>query len=303
MPEEGKAVSQSLPWLEEYARYIRLERGLSSNTVEAYLSDLRQWASHLKKSGIAFEKVEARALESYFWKLKTEKNLSAASLFRKMEAIKSFYVFLVSDKKIEKSPAASFRSPKMPRRLPKTLSTSEIESLLRAEEFNTFEQLRKRVMLELIYATGMRASEILALKSDAINFQDGWVRALGKGSKERLIPIHSTAIAWLKRYAKAREARFPARDAAEFFLSRRGMKLSRVQFWREIRDLGKKAGISNLHPHLFRHSFATHLLQNGADLRSVQELLGHASLSTTEIYTSVDRSGLKKAHERFHPRP
>ncbi len=300
---EEEAASGPLPWLEEYSRYIRLERGLSPNTVEAYLSDLRQFAAHLKKAGIAFEKIDSRALENYFWKLKTEKNLSAASLFRKMEAIKSFYVFLVSDKKIEKSPAASFRSPKMPQRLPKTLSVPEVESLLRAEDFKTFEELRRRAMLELLYAAGMRVSEILALKSDAINFQDGWVRVFGKGSKERLIPIHATAIAWLKRYAELRDARFPRQDAAEFFLSRRGKKLSRVQFWREMRDLGRKVGISNLHPHLFRHSFATHLLQNGADLRSVQELLGHASLSTTEIYTSVDRSGLKKAHERFHPRP
>ncbi len=302
MSEKEKA-SGSLPWLEDYSRYIRLERGLSSNTALAYLSDLRQLAAYLKKAQIAFESVDSRSLENYFWKLKTEKNLSAASLFRKMEAIKSFYVFLVSDKKIEKSPAASFRSPKMPQRLPKTLSVSEIEALLRTEDFNTFEKLRRKTMLELIYATGMRASEILALKSDAINFQDGWVRVFGKGSKERLIPIHSTAIAWLEKYAELREARFPRQDAAEFFLSRRGKKLSRVQFWREMKALGRKAGISNLHPHLFRHSFATHLLQNGADLRSVQELLGHASLSTTEIYTSIDRSGLKKSHQRFHPRP
>ncbi len=300
---QEKAPVGFLPGLDEYARYVRLERGLSPNTVEAYLSDLRQFGRYLKEAGLSIETIETRDLENYFWKLKTEKNLAAASLFRKMEAIKSFYVFLVSEKKIEKSPAASFRSPRMPQRLPKTLALSEIETLMRAEDFNSFEKLRLRTMLELIYATGMRASEILALKSDAINFQDGWVRVLGKGSKERLIPIHSTAIAWLNRYAKVRESRFPGEDSSEFFLSRRGKKLSRVQFWREIRDLGKKAGIAHLHPHLFRHSFATHLLQNGADLRSVQELLGHASLSTTEIYTSVDRSGLKKAHQRFHPRP
>jgi integrase/recombinase XerD len=158
-------------------------------------------------------------------------------------------------------------------------------------------------MLEVLYATGMRVSELLALKADALNLQDGWVRVFGKGSKERLIPLHDRAVSLLRQYLALLQAKFKDGASSELFLSRSGRKLSRAQFWRDLKALGRLAGVSQrLHPHLLRHTFATHLLEGGADLRSVQELLGHASLATTQIYTHLERSQLKSAHRRFHPR-
>ena len=291
-------------FLAEYSRSICLERGLSPNTVSAYLSDLRQFFIYLLAQQLPLDNISPKQIENYLWMMKSEKNLAPGSLFRKMESIKSFYSFLAAEKKIEKSPVALFHSPKIPKRLPHSLSAAAIDSIFLTEDLSAFDGARKRTMVEVLYATGMRVSEILSLRSDSINFQDGWVRVMGKGMKERLIPINPSAVSWLKKYVGMRERRFPNLDSAELFLNRRGKKISRVQFWREIRDIGKKAGLKEpLHPHLFRHTFATHLLAGGADLRSVQEMLGHASLSTTEIYTHVERSGLKKTHERFHPRP
>jgi integrase/recombinase XerD len=292
-----------LALLGDYSRYISLERGLSPNTISAYLSDLRQFFKYLLSENLPPLKVDPRQIEDYLWKIKSEQNLAPSSLFRKTESIKSFYSFLAAEKKIERSPAGLFHAPKMPKRLPHALSLAAVDSLFRTEDLSSFEGTRRRTMVEVLYATGMRVSEILSLKSEAVNFQDGWVRVLGKGMKERLIPLHASAVLWLKKYAETRARRFPHHDSAELFLSRRGKKLSRAQFWREIRDIGRKAGLSfPLHPHLLRHTFATHMLAGGADLRAVQELLGHSSLATTEIYTHVERSGLKSAHERFHPR-
>jgi integrase/recombinase XerD len=158
-------------------------------------------------------------------------------------------------------------------------------------------------MLELLYATGMRVTELVSLKPEALNLQDGWARVYGKGAKERLVPVHPRALSLLKQYLVLRRKRFDDNCAPELFVGRGGHKLSRVQFWRDLRALGRAAGLkTELHPHILRHSFATHLLRNGADLRSVQEMLGHASLSTTQIYTHLDTSALKEAHEKHHPR-
>lgn len=190
----------------------------------------------------------------------------------------------------------------MPARLPKFLSEEEVLKLLQVPYDGTFERLRVKTMFELLYACGLRVSELVGLKPDMINLQDGWVRVLGKGSKERLIPLHGRAVDMVRRYLVVRAKQYPNGEAYAF-LGRGGRALSRVQFWRDLRALGGVAGLKRpLHPHLLRHSFATHLLQRGADLRSVQEMLGHSSLSTTQIYTHLDASGLKAAHEKFHPR-
>ncbi len=200
------------------------------------------------------------------------------------------------------SPAAELRSPRRPARLPQVLSPEEVLRLLRAPTGASYESLRTHIMLELLYATGMRVSELLALKAEYINLQDGWVRVLGKGSKERLIPIHERALALLRQYLELRRRRFPQPDP-EVFLGRGGRCLSRFQFWRDLNALAKSAGLAGrVHPHILRHSFATHLLQGGADLRSVQEMLGHSSLATTQIYTHLEKSGLKESHRRHHPR-
>lgn len=287
------------PLFEEYIRHITLERGLSRNTCLAYGSDLRQFFAGLKKDVLS---VTQEDLADYLWELKSLKKLEARTLSRKIEALRSFYAFQTAERRLERSPAETFRGQRMRDLLPKYLSDSEVRLLLSTPVGDSFELARARTMAELLYATGMRVSELLALKLDYVNLQDGWVRVLGKGSKERLIPIHERAVSVLKQYLFLRERRFK-KISAELFPSRRGGPMSRPQFWRDLKALALRAGLkTKLHPHLLRHTFATHLLQGGADLRSVQELLGHSSLSTTQIYTHLERSALKNSHRKYHPR-
>ncbi|MBI4376617.1 MAG: site-specific tyrosine recombinase XerD [Elusimicrobia bacterium] len=295
-------MSQEPKLLDEYLKHLALERGLSANTCSSYGADLRQLFAYLERRSLDPLKASYETLSDFLWELRSQ-GLEAVSLFRKMEALKSFYAFQVAERRLKSSPAEPFRSPKLPARLPHYLAAQQIERLLRLPYGPSFEGFRSRTMLELLYATGMRVSELLSLKTDHVNLQDGWIRVFGKGSKERLIPIHKQAAKALWRYMGLRQERFPKGCGPELFLSRRGKRLSRAQFWRDLKALGKAAGIEEpLHPHLLRHTFATHLLQGGADLRSVQELLGHSSLSTTQIYTHLETSGLKNAHKKFHPR-
>lgn len=288
------------PLLDEYLRYITLEKGLSRNTCLAYGSDLRQFFSHL--GGRDALGVTSEDISDYLWRLKSAKKLEARSLSRKVEALRSFYAFQTAEGRLPRNPAEILRAPRHGFFLPQSLSAVQVQNLLSVPVGSSFELARARTMAELLYATGMRVSELLALKLDYVNLQDGWVRVLGKGSKERLIPIHARAVSILKQYLVLRQGRFKEAQAG-LFLSRRGKPLSRVQFWRDLKTLARRAGVAaDVHPHLLRHTFATHLLQGGADLRSVQELLGHSSLSTTQIYTHLDRSALKSAHRRYHPR-
>lgn len=277
---------------------------MSPNTCAAYSSDLAQFLAFLEKAKIAPLSAKASDLDDYLWALKSDKKLAPASLFRKLEAIKSFYSFQVAERRLTASPAEHFRAPRLNARLPRYLSTEEIERLLGVSTAGSFELLRVKTMVEVLYATGMRVSELIALKGEYIHLEDGWVRVFGKGSKERLIPIHDRARRALKIYLAFKRDKFSGKTpAAEVFVGRSGRKLSRVQFWRDLNALGKKAGLKTaLHPHLLRHTFATHLLQNGADLRSVQEMLGHASLATTQIYTHLEKSALKASHQKNHPR-
>ncbi len=220
-----------------------------------------------------------------------------------MEAIKSFYAFQASEDRIPESPATALRAPRLPSRLPKHLTREDMDRLFSVPVDGSFEDARARTMLEVLYATGMRVSELLSLRLDSVNLQDGWARVFGKGSKERLIPLHDKAASVISQYLSLRRAKFKDEGAPEMFVNRSGGKLSRAQFWRDLRSLGRRAGVSQpLHPHLLRHTFATHLLQGGADLRSVQEMLGHVSLATTQIYTHLEKSALKGSHRKFHPR-
>ena len=224
-----------------------------------------------------------------------------------MEALRSFYRFQVGEDRLAEDPTRNFQSPRLPARLPKYLNQRETQTLFRsaqAESVGRFEDLRRLAALELLYATGMRVSELLGLKPQDVNLSEGWVRVFGKGSKERMIPLHERAVRILRAYLQRREDHFSKKSAGpEAFLSRSGRRLSRVQFWRDMKVLGKKAGLDQgLHPHLLRHSFASHLLQGGADLRAVQELLGHANLATTQIYTHLDSTAIKNSHQKHHPR-
>jgi integrase/recombinase XerD len=287
--------------LEEFARYLTLERGLSPRTVEAYGSDLKAFAAWAEGRKLDPVKAGRSDVDEFLWAEK-ERGLKATSLFRKAEALKAFFVYQAVEGRVTDNPAEAVRAPRRPARLPRHLSKDEASRLLAAPSSMSYEDVRERAMLELLYACGLRVSELLGLKPESVNLADGWVRVLGKGAKERLVPVHPRALAALRVYLAERERRFKA-PSPELFLGRSGRELSRVQFWRRLRDLGVRAGIATkLHPHLLRHTFATHLLQGGADLRAVQEMLGHADLSTTQIYTHLDAGALKGAHAKHHPR-
>jgi integrase/recombinase XerD len=287
--------------LEEYARYLTLERGLSPRTVSAYRSDIGAFYNWARENKLDAAKAKRTDLDDFLW-AQRERGLKPASLFRKVESLKSYFAFETLEENLPESPAETLRTPRIPARLPKYLTKEEAARLLAAPSTAEYEDVRDRAMLELLYASGLRVSELVSVKTEGINLQDGWIRVTGKGNKERMIPVHARALATVRGYLTQREARFKS-PPAELFLGRTGKKLSRVQFWRRLRELGLRAGIkTRLYPHLLRHTFATHLLQGGADLRSVQEMLGHADLATTQIYTHLDVSALKAAHAKHHPR-
>jgi integrase/recombinase XerD len=287
--------------LVEFERYLSLERGLSARTVAAYGSDVGSFLDWAKLKKVEPRDANKSILDDFLWDEK-ERGLAATSLFRKVEALKSFFAYQAIEGRLPENPAENLKGPRLPKRLPKYLTKSDAARLLAAPDGAEYEDVRERALLEVLYAAGLRVSELLGLKPEAVNLQEGWVRVLGKGAKERMVPIHPRAVAALKIYLALREQRFKS-PAPELFLGRSGRKLSRVQFWRLLRALGERAGLKTpLHPHLLRHTFATHLLEGGADLRSVQEMLGHADLSTTQIYTHLDAAALKAAHAKHHPR-
>lgn len=289
------------PLLEEFTRYLSLERGLSPRTVAAYASDAGRFLAWSAARKLDPRAVPRTALDDFLWDEKT-RGLKPASLYRAVEALKALFAYLAVEGRLPESPAENLKGPRLPKRLPQYLSKQDAARLLAAPDGTSYEDVRERAMLELLYAAGLRVSELLTLTPEGVNLQEGWVRVLGKGSKERMVPVHARALAALQVYLRERAARFKTPDA-ELFLGRTGRKLSRVQFWRALRALGRRAGLkTDVHPHLLRHTFATHLLEGGADLRSVQEMLGHADLSTTQIYTHLDAAALKAAHARHHPR-
>ncbi len=289
-------------FLDEFVKYLAFERGLAENSCLAYGSDLAGYFVWLKKKDPL--KADARTIDDYLWHLREEKGLKAVSVYRKMEALRAFYRFQAAEDRVPDDPTRDFRSPHLPDRLPKYLTLDEMGDLLRIRPGTDFPTLRACTALELLYATGMRASELLTLTPEDINLSEGVARVVGKGSKERLVPLHTKAREVLARYLSERRAKFDGKGhSLQAFLNRSGKKLSRVQLWRDLKALGRKARLSReLHPHLLRHTFATHLLQGGADARSVQEMLGHSSLQTTQIYTHLDASGLKDRHKKHHPR-
>jgi integrase/recombinase XerD len=289
------------PLLEEFTRYLSLERGLSPRTVSAYASDAGRFLAWAAKRKIEPRDAGKAVLDDFLWDEKT-RGLAPSSLFREVEALKSFFAYQAIEGRLPENPAENLKGPRTPKRLPKFLTKPDIARLLAAPGGISYEDVRDRAMLELLYAAGLRVSELLALKPESVNLQEGWVLVLGKGAKERMVPVHARAASAIKAYLALRERRFKS-PAPELFLGRAGRGLSRVQFWRVLRALGARAGLgAKVHPHLLRHTFATHLLEGGADLRSVQEMLGHADLSTTQIYTHLDAAALKSAHDKHHPR-
>jgi len=287
--------------IEQFQDALWMEQGLSDNTLKAYGSDLKQFASWLQHKSL----LDAQAADvSSYLAIKFQQGASARSSARLLSSLRRFFAFLVRQGAMTEDPCARIEAPHVGKRLPATLSEEEVERLLAAPECSTPLGLRDRAMLELLYATGLRVSELVSLRSEQINDRQGAIRVVGKGDKDRLIPMGEEAAACLESYKNtARKEILGQRQTDDLFVTRRAGAMTRQAFWHIIKRYAQKAGIKKpLSPHTLRHAFATHLLNHGADLRVVQMLLGHSDLSTTQIYTHIARERLKELHARFHPR-
>jgi integrase/recombinase XerD len=291
--------------LQAFMNFLSVEKGLSRNTLEAYERDLTAYLKYIQEKGTTTLAASTRTdILQYLSHLKQCKK-AASTIARTIVSIRSFYQFLVRERMIESDPSLNVESPKTARRLPKALNLNEVELLLEAPARNTPGGVRDKAMLELLYATGIRVTELISLDVGSVNLGMGFVRCVGKGSKERIIPLGRIAAEWIDRYIQTMRPRLHGSGAAEdaLFLNRSGHRLTRQGFWKIIKGHARDAGIlKEITPHTLRHSFATHLLENGADLRAVQEMLGHADISTTQIYTHVTKSRMKEVYDRTHPR-
>ena len=287
-----------------YLDELRVSRRLSPNTILAYRRDLNQLLAFGESEARAVDDLDRHELEAFVRRLMSS-GRSPRSVARTVACVRGFYRFLVLDGHLTSSPADDVRAPRAWPALPKFLSVDEVDRLLEQPDVTTAGGLRDRALLELLYATGMRATELVTLRIDALNLDSGFLTCLGKGSKERIVPIGQVASDWVRRYLGAgRPALLKGRLSDQLFVNARGGRsLSRVGFWKVIKKYGRQAGLAqNLSPHVVRHSFATHLLDRGADLRVIQTLLGHADLSTTQIYTHILEARLKAVYDEFHPR-
>lgn len=290
--------------LQSFIHYLTVEKGLSKNTLESYKRDLKQFVAYLRKSEQSkIEEISRQNIVSYLMVLR-EQGKATSTISRSMASIRAFFQFLLRDQKIISDPSIHLETPKIERRLPKVLSIAEVEALLQAPQSSTAFGQRDRAMLELLYATGIRVSELISLSLEDVHLQMGFVKCLGKGSKERVIPLGRVAIESLEQYIQVGRHKLDKKKRSKaLFLNHHGNPISRQGFWKIIKKHAKDAGIEkDIMPHTIRHSFATHLLENGADLRSVQEMLGHADISTTQIYTHVTKTRLKDVYSKAHPR-
>lgn len=289
----------------EFINYMSVERGLAKNTLMAYDRDLKLYSGYLKKAGVEnVQAVTRDRVSSFLYELKKRK-LSTPSICRALTAVKMFHRFLVRENFLKDDPTNLVETPKLWKKVPEVLSQAEIEVILKAAQGKKPQLIRDQAILELFYASGMRVSELADLKMSGLNFDVGYVRCIGKGRKERLIPIGKKSREALSIYCQKVRPKFESRAQATdvLFLSRLGKRISRQAIWNLIKAYAKKSNIKkNIKPHTLRHTFATHLLEHGADLRSVQEMLGHSDISTTQIYTHVDKERLKAVHKQFHPR-
>lgn len=290
--------------IDAFCDQVWLQDGLAASSLSSYRRDLTAWAAWLDRRGrtlLAAQRADVDAFLADQFRAKAK----ATSVSRRLSALRRFYALQLQQGALSSDPMLRVRAPKLPRRLPKNLSETDVESLLAAPDPDTTLGLRDRAMLETLYATGLRVSELVGLTLAQVSLDMGVVRVVGKGSKERLVPLGEEAIRWLTRYlASARPALVGNGKSSALFVTARRAPLTRQAFWALVKRVGAKAGIpaASLSPHVLRHAFATHLLNHGADLRVVQLLLGHADITTTTIYTHVARERLKKLHARHHPR-
>jgi integrase/recombinase XerD len=290
--------------LDQFLHYLIVEKGLSKNTIEAYSHGLNRFLHHLREKGVQ----ESREISKFhirgFLLALRRKNLSTKSIVRNLVAIRTFFRFLVQEGILESNPVEELESPKVARTLPEILTLKEIEQILEQPDLQTPLGTRDRAMLEMLYATGMRVSELTQLPIHQVNLEGGYVLLYGKGSKERIVPLGREAMKWVSVYLRTtRGILSKGKENPSLFINRSGKGMSRQGFWKNLKDYAQRAGLrKKITPHLVRHSFASHLLERGADLRSVQMMLGHADISTTQIYTHVTGERLKKVHKQYHPR-
>jgi integrase/recombinase XerD len=290
--------------LDQFLHYLIVEKGLSKNTIEAYSHGLNRFLHHLREKGVQeIRDVGKLHIRGFLLALRN-KNLNTKSIVRNLVAIRTFFKFLIQEGLLESNPLEEFESPKVAKRLPEILTLEEIEQILEQPNPQTPLGIRDRAMLEMLYATGMRVSELTQLPIHQVNLEAGYVLLYGKGSKERLVPLGSEAMKWVTVYLKtARGILSKGKENPSLFINRSGKGMSRQWFWKNLKDYARRAGLrKRITPHLLRHSFASHLLERGADIRSVQMMLGHADISTTQIYTHVTGERLKKVHKQYHPR-
>ena len=296
--------SELLAHLDRYLVHLRVEKGLATNTIEAYNADLMDFYDYLARLKITqLHQITQEKLLEYVISL-SKRPIQHTTLARKVVSLRRFFAFLVERNQLKEDPAKRMDSPQRQLKLPSVLSRSELEELLKQPDLKRPEGLRDRTMLEFLYASGLRVSELVGLRPEFINNQHGYIRTIGKGAKERIIPMGKSALAYYQHYLEtARPKLARKRDSGQLFLSRRGNGMSRQSVWERLRTYARQAGIKKpISPHTLRHSFATHLLEGGADLRSLQMMLGHSDISTTQIYTHVSGSRLKEIHQKYHPR-
>jgi len=291
--------------LQQFVRFLSTERGLSRSTVESYERDLTAFLHYAGANGLgAPELVEKHHIMTYLQQLK-QSGKAVATVSRSVSSIRAFFKYLVMERVIPSDPAAHMQTPKQEKRVPHILSERDVDKLLAAPDADTPAGIRDRAMLELLYATGIRVSELISLDAEHVNLEMGFVRCVGSGGRERIIPLGRMASEALRAYAATARARFvkPNREESSLFLSHLGTRMTRQGFWKIIKKYARASGIqADIAPHTLRHSFAAHLIENGADLRAVQEMLGHADISTTQIYSQASKSRMKDVYERAHPR-
>ncbi|MCD4779326.1 MAG: site-specific tyrosine recombinase XerD [Candidatus Omnitrophica bacterium] len=290
--------------IEQFMDYLVIERGLAENTILAYRRDLIKYLHFMIiKLGRSLTSIQRDDITRFMLDEK-DKGLSANSISRALAAIKMFHRFLVRERISKQDPSTLVETPKLWKKVPDVLSVEEIEKMIHASKGKHWQAIRDNAILELFYASGVRVSELTHLKLENINLEIGYIRCIGKGRKERLIPIGKRARVALQKYCDlVRRGLLKDQTIQTVFLSRLGKKISRQSIWKLIKQYAQKAGIKKtIKPHTLRHSFATHLLEHGADLRAVQEMLGHSDISTTQIYTHVDKERLRSIHKQYHPR-
>ncbi|MBU0475226.1 MAG: site-specific tyrosine recombinase XerD [Bacteroidetes bacterium] len=292
-------------FLQEYLAYLKLEKNLSEQSVISYFSDLKKFLSFIEEEKYSDLNTITTKLISKYFEIMRDLGISSSTTARYLSSVKGFFKYLSSQEYIEKDPAEILSTRITERKLPTVLSFAEIDKLLQTPNVEERLGLRDKAILELFYSCGLRVSELINLKISDLYFSDEVIRVLGKGSKQRIVPIGSSAIYWITEYLQKVRVFLEKKMKSEnvIFLNVRGTKLSRMGIWKIVNKYAQEAEIvKEFHPHTFRHSFATHLLEGGADLRAVQEMLGHADISTTQIYTHIDRDFIKQMHKDFHPR-